>query len=75
MGHGVPPILQSLAHGIKPSLSVDVETQMPGDMFTQMRALHAIQRMRAVNAAHGTDVKKQSISNSPRTLISFLPCG
>ena len=48
MGHGVPPILQSLAHGIKPSLSVDVETQMPGDMFTQMRAVFTLQRMLAL---------------------------
>src|SRR5688572_438136 len=38
MGLGVPPIQQSLDHGIRPSLSVDVETEMPGDMFTQMRS-------------------------------------
>jgi len=45
MGHGVPPIQQALDHGIRPSLSVDVETQMPGDFFTQMRTVFTLQRM------------------------------
>jgi cytosine/adenosine deaminase-related metal-dependent hydrolase len=45
MGHGVPPIQESLDHGIKPSLSTDVETQMPGDFFTQMRSVFTLQRM------------------------------
>ncbi len=49
MGHGVPPIQQSLDHGIRPSLSVDVETEMPGDMFTQMRSVFTLQRMLALN--------------------------
>jgi 5-methylthioadenosine/S-adenosylhomocysteine deaminase len=45
MGHGIPPIQQALDHGIRPSLSVDVETQMPGDMFRQMLAIFTLQRM------------------------------
>ena len=49
MGHGVPPIQQSLDHGLRPSLSVDVETEMPGDLFTQMRAVFTLQRMLAIN--------------------------
>jgi cytosine/adenosine deaminase-related metal-dependent hydrolase len=49
MGHGVPPIQPALDHGIRPSLSVDVETQMPGDFFTQMRAVFTLQRMLALN--------------------------
>jgi len=48
MGHGVPPFQQALAHGIKPSLSVDVETQMPGDLFTQMRTAFTLQRMQVL---------------------------
>ena len=51
MGHGVPPIQEALDQGIRPSLSVDVETQMPGDMFTQMRGIFALQRMRALGTA------------------------
>jgi cytosine/adenosine deaminase-related metal-dependent hydrolase len=45
MGHGVPAIQQAIDHGIRPSLSVDVETEMPGDFFTQMRSVFTLQRM------------------------------
>jgi cytosine/adenosine deaminase-related metal-dependent hydrolase len=48
MGHGIPPVQQALDHKIPPSLSVDVETQMPGDLFTQMRAVFTLQRMLAL---------------------------
>ena len=50
MGHGIPPIQQSLDHKIRPSLSVDVETEMPGEFFTQMRAVFTLQRMLALNS-------------------------
>lgn len=45
MGHGTPPIQKALDVGIRPSLSIDVETNQPTDMFTQMRACFALQRM------------------------------
>ena len=48
MGHGVPPVQQALDHGIRPSLSTDVETEMPGDFFTQMRTVFTLQRMQAL---------------------------
>jgi 5-methylthioadenosine/S-adenosylhomocysteine deaminase len=48
MGHGIPPIQQALDHGIRPSLSVDVETEMPGDLFTQMRTAFTLQRMQVL---------------------------
>jgi len=48
MGHGIPPIQESLDHGIRPSLSTDVETQMPADFFTQMRSVFTLQRMQAI---------------------------
>ncbi|MBE2320641.1 amidohydrolase family protein [Solirubrobacter sp. CPCC 204708] len=44
MGHGMPPIQRGLDHGIRMSLSVDVETNTPTDMFTQMRAAFGLQR-------------------------------
>jgi len=44
MGHGMPPIQKALDLGIRPSLSVDVETNQPTDMFTQMRACFSLQR-------------------------------
>jgi len=43
MGHGLPPIQKFLDRGLRPSLSVDVETNVPADMFTQMRSLIALQ--------------------------------
>ena len=51
MGHGMPPIQKFLDRGLKPSLSVDVETNVPGDMFTQMRSVAALQ--------HGLSFEKQ----------------
>jgi 5-methylthioadenosine/S-adenosylhomocysteine deaminase len=48
MGHGIPPVQQALDHGIRPSLSVDVETEMPGDLFTQMRTVFTLQRMQVM---------------------------
>jgi cytosine/adenosine deaminase-related metal-dependent hydrolase len=51
MGHGMPPIQRALDRGIRPSLSIDVETNQPTDMFTQMRACFALQRA-LVNEGH-----------------------
>lgn len=51
----VPAIDEALSVGIRPGLSIDVEVALASDMFTQMRALHAIQRMRAASASYGTD--------------------
>jgi 5-methylthioadenosine/S-adenosylhomocysteine deaminase len=47
MGHGMPPIQKFLDRGLRPSLSVDVETNVPGDMFNQMRSVLALQRASA----------------------------
>ncbi|MCX4579569.1 amidohydrolase family protein [Streptomyces sp. NBC_01571] len=58
----IPAVDEALAVGIRPGLSIDVEVALSSDMFTQMRALHAIQRMRAVNAAHHTDQQPSRIS-------------
>jgi cytosine/adenosine deaminase-related metal-dependent hydrolase/ribose/xylose/arabinose/galactoside ABC-type transport system permease subunit len=44
MGHGMPPIQKFLDRGLSPSLSVDVETNVPSDMFNQMRSVLALQR-------------------------------
>lgn len=44
MGHGTPPIQKALDLGIRPSLSIDVETSQPSDMFSQMHACFAMQR-------------------------------
>ncbi|HEX7187154.1 MAG TPA: amidohydrolase family protein [Actinomycetes bacterium] len=49
MGHGWPPVSKSYQFGMAPSLSIDVVTTVPGDMFTQMRAAFGAERAR-VNA-------------------------
>ncbi|MGH2525119.1 MAG: amidohydrolase family protein, partial [Actinomycetota bacterium] len=63
MGHGMPPIQKFLDRGLMPSLSVDVETNVPADMFNQMRSVLALQR--AMAAAHG---------KSPITPAEVLAC-
>lgn len=44
MGLGMPPIQQALDRGLRPGLSVDIETDMPSDLFTQMRSVLTLQR-------------------------------
>lgn len=65
----IPAIDEALAVGVRPGLSVDVEVALASDMFTQMRALHAIQRMRAVNAVYGTDQQPARITS--RDVLDF----
>ncbi len=45
IGSGRPPIQTVLDLGLRPSLSADVEIALAGDLFTQMRATLATQRM------------------------------
>ncbi|HEY6995810.1 MAG TPA: amidohydrolase family protein [Xanthobacteraceae bacterium] len=44
MGHGHPPIQKAIDTGIRPSLSVDVETSVPNDFFAQMRTVFSLQK-------------------------------
>jgi cytosine/adenosine deaminase-related metal-dependent hydrolase len=52
MGHGWPPALKAMEYGLRPSLSIDVVTTVPGDMFTQMRAAFGADRARVHDAAY-----------------------
>jgi cytosine/adenosine deaminase-related metal-dependent hydrolase len=45
MGHGDPPFNRFSDLGVRPSLSVDVETSTASDMFTQMRAAYHTSRL------------------------------
>jgi 5-methylthioadenosine/S-adenosylhomocysteine deaminase len=47
MGHGWPPTAKAMGYGLRPSLSIDVVTTAPGDMFTQIRAAFGADRARA----------------------------
>jgi cytosine/adenosine deaminase-related metal-dependent hydrolase/ribose/xylose/arabinose/galactoside ABC-type transport system permease subunit len=57
MGHGMPPIQKFLDRGLRPSLSIDVETNVPADMFNQMRSVVALQRA----LVNGTDKSQISM--------------
>lgn len=48
----MPPIQWVLDHGITPSLCVDVEISLAGDMYTQMLCLLATQCMGIANAGN-----------------------
>jgi 5-methylthioadenosine/S-adenosylhomocysteine deaminase len=45
MGHGMPAIQDALDHGIRPSLSSDVDVTMAQDPFTIMRSAFTLQRL------------------------------
>jgi 5-methylthioadenosine/S-adenosylhomocysteine deaminase len=64
MRHGMPPFQTALDHGIRPSLSVDVECNMTADMFSIMRAAFTLQRALANQRAIGGE------KNPPRLLTS-----
>jgi 5-methylthioadenosine/S-adenosylhomocysteine deaminase len=51
MGHGLPPIQDALDHGIRPSLSSDVDVTMAQDPFTLMRAAFTLQRLGVLQRA------------------------
>ena len=44
MRHGMPPFQEALNHGILPSLSPDVDTNMTTDPFSLMRGAYCLQR-------------------------------
>jgi 5-methylthioadenosine/S-adenosylhomocysteine deaminase len=71
MGHGVPPIPQALNHGIRPSLSADVEAEIPSEFFTQMRAVFTLQRtlLLARQRAGKTDLSNREHSPVFRRLL------
>jgi len=54
MRHGMPPMQQALNHGILPSLSPDVDTNMTPDPFSMMRGAFTIQRALANDLAFST---------------------
>ncbi|MGE5272868.1 MAG: amidohydrolase family protein [Verrucomicrobiota bacterium] len=71
MGHGTPPTAKALAHGLRPSLSIDVVTTVPGDMFTQMRFLFATDRLAAHEAAFEAGNVEEPPLLSSREVLEF----
>ena len=71
MGHGTPPTGKALAHGLRPSLSIDVVTTVPGDMFTQMRFLFAAERLLCHEAAFAAGNEEEPALLSSREVLEF----
>jgi cytosine/adenosine deaminase-related metal-dependent hydrolase len=55
LADGLPPVQQALDHGVRPSLSVDVEISLSSDMFSQMRCVLLTQRMQATRRRYQGD--------------------
>jgi 5-methylthioadenosine/S-adenosylhomocysteine deaminase len=64
MGHGMPPIQDALDHGIRPSLSSDVDATMAQDPFTIMRTAFTLQRLNLL----------QRMRNGEQNLPPLLKC-
>lgn len=71
MGHGIPPTGEVLAHGLRPSLSCDVVTSVPGDPFTQMRFLFAAERMRVHQRIFDEELEEVPPLLSSRDVLEF----
>jgi cytosine/adenosine deaminase-related metal-dependent hydrolase len=57
MGHGMPPIQEALDHGMRFSLSSDVDVTMAADAFTVMRACFTLQRLNLLQRARRGEQK------------------
>ncbi|HEX6232730.1 MAG TPA: amidohydrolase family protein [Jiangellaceae bacterium] len=69
MGHGWPPVTKSYQFGFRPSLSIDVVTTVPGDMFTQMRAAFGAGRVRVLEQCWEADTEPpENIVNARQVL-------
>jgi 5-methylthioadenosine/S-adenosylhomocysteine deaminase len=71
MGHGTPPTARALAHGLRPSLSIDVVTTVSGDMFTQMRFLFASDRLLSHEAAFAANSETEPELLTSRQVLEF----
>lgn len=71
MGHGWPPIMKSMEFGIAPSLSIDVVTSVPGDMFTQMRSVFACERARTNAVAWEADTPVPDTMLTARQILEM----
>ncbi|MQA03351.1 MAG: amidohydrolase family protein [Streptosporangiales bacterium] len=71
MGHGWPPVNKSYQFGLRPSLSIDVVTTVPGDMFTQIRAAFAAERAQVNATCWQQDVTVPDTMLTARRMLSM----
>jgi cytosine/adenosine deaminase-related metal-dependent hydrolase len=71
MGHGLPPALRMLSVGVRPTISSDVVTTVPADMFGAMRALLAGTRLMVHMKALEEKRMVEPLPLSSREVLSF----
>jgi 5-methylthioadenosine/S-adenosylhomocysteine deaminase len=71
MGHGWPPFMKARAHGLRPALSIDVVTTVPGDMFTQMRCGFAQERWKSNDAVWESEEPFPSDGLTARDMLTM----
>jgi 5-methylthioadenosine/S-adenosylhomocysteine deaminase len=71
MGHGWPPVMKSIEYGLRPSLSIDVVTTVPGDMFTQMRCAFGCERVRMLAVAWEANVDAPANMLTARDMLQM----
>ena len=67
-GFGLPATGRLLAHGVRPSLSVDSEMSVSGDMFCEMRAALGMERAILLN---GLQPRPRGAAISARDVLGF----
>jgi 5-methylthioadenosine/S-adenosylhomocysteine deaminase len=71
MGHGWPPVNKAYEAGLRPSLSVDVVTTVPGDLFTQMRSAFGTERARVNAVAWEANVEVPDTMLTARQMLEM----
>ena len=71
MGHGAPPTARAIADGLRPSLSIDVVTTVPGDMFTQIRAAFGADREKVNAESWEADVEVPDTMLTARQMLEI----
>jgi len=61
MGHGMPAIQDAIDHGVRPSLSSDVDVTMAQDPFTIMRSTFTLQRLMVLQRIRNGDLKPPAL--------------
>ena len=67
-GFGLPATGRLLAHGVRPSLSVDSEMSVSGDMFSEMRAALGIERAISLNQLQR---RPRAVAITARDVLGF----
>ena len=71
MGHGWPPIQKARSYGLRPSLSIDVVTTVPGDMFTEMRCAFSAERWRSNDSVWQSEEPLPSDALTARDMLTM----